>query len=1095
MLWRFSWIYGISARIMLLAVLLVGLTAWSLPRLMEPEARKVVWDHELLDLGEETRQRGWSLLDQVDMLRRDVAVLGRRLENHDNVEDALRELRERYLRIEVRPIRGPETEWQDLGGLAKPRPRADGPDASQREVLDPWRSGSTAALQISRLRRTPYQLTDATRRAAQDPNWSEDQYVIWGARRLERGPTRRNGGDQAVLLALPVDDVMAKIVGSARHLGIVLQGRQVVAAPVGSLLKQNNAQAYQQATLRLFKDRLYDAQDSIPAEFFSVPETWRLTTGRTIAEVRTLEEAGVAFYFCESQRISGLQPAELRRAARALDNLNAQWVAEQWAGVDPCLRRAWGLDESGQHIRLLTSDPSQLAALQAQALAVVRGVLPDRAGLLADVRWQRPVPCQTCDVNYVRVDLEPGNSDRTLVVARAQFREELAADLATELAGVHYWAWIWGGAAALVALIFSLVITRPLQRITKTATSIATTRFDPDSSQPTWDQTFAEARDSLPTGRRDEIGALAWAFRQMLVEIHDRHLELWEVNRQLDARVQARTGELKELNRQLAGMIAELQETNARLTEAHQAQKRFVSSISHDLKTPLTTIKGYCELLMQSALADEQREDLQTIYVARERLQRLIEDIIDSQKIDLRELELDRKEFAVADLVREIGRGMLPTAQKNGNQLQVECAPGIPPMYSDPDKISRVLTNLLSNACKFTKQGVITLTAGAEVRDGRGWLTAAVADTGRGIDPAHQDRIFKPFPRIIDKRENPEGTGLGLSNCKGYCEAMGGSIRFVSQPGQGTTFTVELPLRLEGSVMPRRPAGEPEAAAPLLPPGLAAAVVDEAACRAAPRSSNSVLVIDDELEVRNLLKRFLEGLGFRVELAPDGQEGLRLAIDRQPVLITLDAMMPDVDGWTVLRELKSDRRTCDIPVVMITVLDDKYKGFALGASDYVTKPIDWQRLSRTLEHFRNGDEAAVILVADDDPDIRALANRQLSAQGWRVVLAENGRHALDRLAAVRPSVILLDLLMPEMDGFELLEHLRANAAWAQIPVLVVTAKDLTEAERAELNGRVVQIVHKDAIHWEALRAEIGRLVANVPSAAAQTVELAKEASR
>jgi signal transduction histidine kinase/DNA-binding response OmpR family regulator len=1064
---------------------------------MEPEARKVVWDHELLDLGEETRERGWALLDQVDMLRRDVAVLARHVENREKLDDILRDMRPRYLRIEIRPIRGPEGGWQDLGGAAQPRPTGQSPDPAQQELLESWRGAGGAGLQISRIRRIPYPLTPEGRRASGDPSLAEDQYVIWGARRLDRSLMGNSGaGEQALMVALSLDDVMGKIIGSARHLGIVFQGREVVAPPVGMLRRQADARAYQQASLQLFRHGLYDPQGQIPVEFFSIPETWRLTTGRTLADVPVLKNANVTFYFCESQRIPGLEPLELRRAARALDNLNAQWVGQQWAGQDPCLRRAWGLDESRQHIRLFTSDRSQLPTLQAQALERVRAALPGRAELLATVRWQPPVPCRTCDVNYVRVDLDPGGSDRTLIIARAQFREELAADLATELAGVHHWAWMWGAAAALVALVFSLVITRPLQRITTTATALARAGVVHHAERGAWDKTVAEASANLPAGRRDEIGALAWAFRQMLEEIRARHRELWEVNLQLDARVQARTGELKDANRQLAQMIRELQETNVRLTEAHQAQRRFVSSISHDLKTPLTTVKGYCELLMQSALTDEQREDLQTIYVARERLQRLIEDIIDSQKIDLRELELDRKEFDAAALVREIGRGMLPSAAKNGNELRVECQAGIPPMYSDPDKISRVLTNLVSNACKFTKHGSITLQVGAEDRDGAAWLVVRVADTGRGIPPEHQDRIFRPFPRIIDKRENPEGTGLGLSNCKGYCEAMGGTIGFASRPGEGTTFTVELPMRLEVSARAHLPVVEQRPAASLGALSLQGSnyvvLSDRVSIPAPERNASAVLVIDDELEVRNLLKRFLEGLGYTVHLAADGAAGLRLAGELQPALVTLDAMMPDVDGWTVLRDLKSNPQTCDIPVVMITVLDDKYKGFALGASDYVTKPIDWQRLSRTLEHFRRADEASVALVVDDDPDIRALANRQLSGQGWRVVLAENGRQALDRLAAIRPSVVLLDLLMPVMDGFELLQHLRARPDWRRIPVLVVTAKDLSEAERAALNGRVVQIVHKDAIRWEALQAEIAQLVStSLPPA---TLELAKENS-
>ena len=242
------------------------------------------------------------------------------------------------------------------------------------------------------------------------------------------------------------------------------------------------------------------------------------------------------------------------------------------------------------------------------------------------------------------------------------------------------------------------------------------------------------------------------------------------------------------------------------------------------------------------------------------------------------------------------------------------------------------------------------------------------------------------------------------------------------------------------------------------------------------QAAPTVLVVDDDPEVQTLLRRFLERLGFTVLTANSGREGVRLAAEKHPTLITLDVLMEDGDGWSALKELKADEKLSDIPVIMVSVLDDKYKAFALGATDYVTKPIDWKQLSRTLDHFRTPAETRKVLVIDDDPDLRELVRRHLHPQGWQVFQAANGCEALDVLAEVRPDTILLDLCMPEMDGFELLHCLRKDGELRSIPVVVITAKDLTQADRDWLNDRVLEVLRKDAIDWEELEGEIRRVL-------------------
>jgi CheY-like chemotaxis protein len=283
---------------------------------------------------------------------------------------------------------------------------------------------------------------------------------------------------------------------------------------------------------------------------------------------------------------------------------------------------------------------------------------------------------------------------------------------------------------------------------------------------------------------------------------------------------------------------------------------------------------------------------------------------------------------------------------------------------------------------------------------------------------------------------------------------MGGDVTAESEAGRGSTFTIRLPAQVietaEGPSAPALAADRPVAAV------------------------GTVLVIDDEPAVRDLMQRFLAKEGFRVVTAASGEEGLRRARELRPDAITLDVMMPGLDGWAVLSALKADTDLADIPVVMLTIVDDKNLGYALGASDYLTKPIDRERLVTVLEKYRRD---LPVLVVDDDATVRQLLRRMLEPEGYTVVEAENGRAALERLREGSPALILLDLMMPEMDGFEFLTEFRRNEGWRTIPIVVVTAKDLSRDERERLNGYVQKILQKGAHGRAELLAEVRELVA------------------
>jgi CheY-like chemotaxis protein len=369
--------------------------------------------------------------------------------------------------------------------------------------------------------------------------------------------------------------------------------------------------------------------------------------------------------------------------------------------------------------------------------------------------------------------------------------------------------------------------------------------------------------------------------------------------------------------------------------------------------------------------------------------------------------------------------------------------------------VRQALFNLLSNACKFTERGTVSLAVARELQDGQEWMVFGVTDTGIGMTAEQLARLFEAFSQAdAATTRKYGGTGLGLALSRRLCRMMGGDVTVESEAGRGSTFTIRLPARVA------EPTEEPAAPA-------------EDTARALP-GVGVVLVIDDEAAVRDLMQRFLSREGFRVVTAGGGEEGLRRAREFRPDAITLDVMMPGMDGWAVLSALKADPDVAGIPVIMLTIVDDKNLGYALGAADYLTKPIERERLVTVLSQYRRDRP---VLVVDDDAELRQLLRRMLEPEGYAVVEAENGRVALDRLREVSPGVILLDLMMPEMDGFAFVAEFRRHEVGRATPIVVVTAKDLTGEDRERLNGYVEKILQKGAYGREQLLAEVRELVA------------------
>ena len=513
-----------------------------------------------------------------------------------------------------------------------------------------------------------------------------------------------------------------------------------------------------------------------------------------------------------------------------------------------------------------------------------------------------------------------------------------------------------------------------------------------------------------------------------------------------------------------ARFIEETQHARDDAEEANKTKSQFLANMSHELRTPLNAIIGYSEMLQEEAqdLGNEEfDEDLERINGAGKHLLGLINDVLDISKIEAGGMDIYLETFSIAPMIQEVVTTIHPLVTKNSNTLEIECPESIGYIHADMTKVRQGLFNLLSNASKFTDQGTIALRVSRETNDGQDWINFAVTDTGIGMTEEQMENLFQAFAQAeASTTRRFGGTGLGLAITRHFCEMMGGAVLVTSEPGQGSTFTMKLPaVAVEGKESPSQAS-----------PSQAEAV-------AAAPAANTVLVVDDDANVHDLMERSLSGQGFNLVRAMGGQEGLRLAKEIQPAVITLDVMMPGMDGWAVLAALKAEPDLADIPVIMVTIIDQKNMGYALGAAEYLTKPIDRTRLLSVLNRYKEDmPGAGPVLVVDDAKSVRVMVRRMLEKEGWRVAEAENGRVALNMMDETYPSLVLLDLMMPEMDGFEFIENLRRDDRWNSVPVVVVTAKDITAEDGQRLNGYVEKVVQKGSYSAESLMSELRGLV-------------------
>ncbi len=580
----------------------------------------------------------------------------------------------------------------------------------------------------------------------------------------------------------------------------------------------------------------------------------------------------------------------------------------------------------------------------------------------------------------------------------------------------------------------------------------------------------------LPVRPEREVAQVTRAFNSMMRQLRVRTAEIARQTASLQAEIQERRRIEQEL----------IQARDA-AEAASRAKSTFLATMSHELRTPLTAIIGYSQLLEQLAaqgLYDTVYHDAGRIRAAGMHLLTLINDILDISKIEAGRMTVSAEYADVADLVQSAVDVVQPQMAKNRNQLHVHCPPDIGILNSDSTKVRQVLINLLSNAAKFTEDGEVTLTVSRHLRDGRRWFQFVVADTGIGIPADKLDRLFKAFSQVDDSPSRKYGgTGLGLALSQRLCELIGGRITVQSTVGKGSIFTIDIPAEL-GDMLPLTaqidqpmPAHNEESErAPL---EVSAAV-----------SNAIILVIDDDPTVADLMRRILPSSEMHVVAAETGAEGVRIATDLLPDLIVLDLKLPDRHGLEVLADLRATPELAATPIIVLTIDEQAQRAVTLDVAEYLVKPIEPQQLLTVVQRYCRAAGAGalpLILIVEDDLDLADLVMRTVRAVGWQAEAAFDGETGLNLALRRQPDLILLDYMLPKLDGLQLLEQLRAASAGKDIPVILMTARDLTAEERSRLHSSVNAIQQKADLDLERLVVYIRQTIQSFPASSTATV--------
>ena len=586
--------------------------------------------------------------------------------------------------------------------------------------------------------------------------------------------------------------------------------------------------------------------------------------------------------------------------------------------------------------------------------------------------------------------------------------------------------------AFVLAAWLHRVLTRPIHNLLATMKMVAT------------QQNYGLRAERM---NHDELGDLVTGFNDMLAQIQARDRQLQDNEAKLEKLIVLRT--------------AELTAAKERAEDANRAKSAFVANMSHEMRTPMSAIIGYSEILQEEAEelgVPSLTSDLRKIHTAGQHLLSLINEILDLSKLEAGKMLLNLETFDIATLVAETVSTVHPLVVKNRNRLEIHCPPDIGVMTADMTKVRQTLFNLLSNASKFTDTGSITLTVERRAVDGADRIFIHVADTGIGISAKQIDKLFRSFSQADSTSARKfGGTGLGLAISRRFARLMQGDLTVESEPGKGSTFTVHWPAVV------KKPEHTPTGGVRSDTPGA--------------RFHGAVVVIHENAVSRDRMREFLAAENFKVELAESGPEGLELARRIKPLAVALDLAALGADGVGLLSILRADTQLANLPVILLTLVDGRRYGYALGVGDYLSKPLPQDRLTEVLERYRKETSLRPVLVVEVDEAARDLLQRILIAEGWNVTTAANGQEALQRLTESLPGLILLDLLMPEMGGIELLRELRTKPEYRNIPTILITGEEITAAESGQFGSQVVRILKKGGYTADQLLKTIFEIVA------------------
>jgi signal transduction histidine kinase/DNA-binding response OmpR family regulator len=598
-------------------------------------------------------------------------------------------------------------------------------------------------------------------------------------------------------------------------------------------------------------------------------------------------------------------------------------------------------------------------------------------------------------------------------------------------------------AALLVSSIFQKAVAEPIVRLAEIAKIVSR------------DKNYSVR--AVPIQGQDEVAILIDAFNEMLAQIGQNEKDLREARDGLEERVRERTAELEAAKREVEAFSESVVRAKEEIERASKFKDQFLSTMSHELRTPLNAVLGFSDLLVEERygpLNDRQRRYVEHIHNGGNHLLKLINDILDLSKIEAGRLQLAVESVRLTNAFSEVIDTLHPLADRKSQTIEPRVE-GDLSVRADETRLRQILTNLVGNAVKFTPEGG-KIRMAARLVDGMARIE--VHDSGPGIPPEQQKKIFEAFYRLSQSAKAPEGTGLGLTITQRLVEMHGGRLGVESTPGTGSCFYFTLPVVPTIEAVPQQPA---------------------ALEGVRGRSGAQILVVEDDPSSAQLLETHLTAAGYNVVVCTDPAQALELAASLQPSAVTLDIVMKPINGWELLPKLKSDPRTAHVPVAVVTIVDQPSTGALLGADEYIMKPVNKTALlaavDRCLQRLGRKGARSILIVEDDEPT-REIISELLSKQGYAVNTAADGLEAQSRIATSLPELVILDLILPGISGFQLLADWRKNSRTANLPVFVLTSLDLSVEEKAYLRANVEALFQKDQPWQEALIKQLQRAV-------------------